>query len=706
MRILEKCLGILTTIVYCTSLSANDNNSLWQDTSEVSARSVVPLTHNEGIIQARKLTLNTEAMKSLLLDSDSERQDDLARRSLLTSITLPMPDGKNVSVTLEPTGLLPQALAEKYPSIRTYKIANATSNILSGRLDYTYKGFHAMLLTNDGETVLIDPEDNYANNTYLSYRKSDQKNHKPFQCSSPESHDHSPLPELHSRAELAARSTGGSGTIEYRIAIAATGEYTSRQGGTVASALSAIVTTLSRVNQVYEQSLGVRLSLVENNDQIIYTKASTDPYSNFNIEAMLSQNQKNLDEVIGSSSYDIGHVFGSFGGGLAYIGSLCNDSRKAMAASGINSPYGDSFDIDFVSHEIGHQFGATHTFNSTLGICTAGARTARSAFEPGSGSSIMSYAGGCDTDDLQTTSDSMFHSGNIQQIQSNILLGTGSSCGIQHKTSNQAPSVSAGNDYIIPANTPFKLTATAVDLDEDPLLYSWEQHDSGTATTLKIDTGDNPLFRIFKPTGDNTRTFPSLKTITGQAYINGEMLPQTDRTMKFQVAAYDGKSAPSIDQTQISVINTGSSFKLTSPFSAYRQESYASINWNTANTQNAPINCNTVDLYLSINNGNNFDYQLAKGVSNNGSASVYIPDYIPDSTSARFKLSCSNNIFFSISSQSFAIGQVVASPQETTRNNETTLTDQESSLSGGGSINYFLMVLLFMVFMMKKQTLT
>lgn len=700
MRVLMEYLGVLAIIIYCTSLSAS-NDSLWLDSPDISARVDTESATNEGIQQARKLSLNTEAMKSLLLNVD-DLESNIARKSTESiSISLPLPSGKNVFVDLEPTDLLPEALSNKYPSIRTYKVTNTTSNILSGRVDYTTKGFHAMLLTKEGETIFIDPEDNDGGNEYLSFRKSDQHNHKPFQCSTPEAHDHSSLPELQSRTELAARNAGG--TIEYRVAIAATAEYTIRQGGTVASALSAIVTTLNRVNQVYEHSLGVRLSLVENNDKIIYTQSSTDPYSNFDIEAMLSENQNNIDQVIGSNNYDIGHVFGSSGGGLAYISSLCTNGRKAMAASGLNSPYGDSFDIDFVSHELGHQLGATHTFNGTLGICTASARTARSAFEPGSGSSIMSYAGGCGTDNLQSASDAMFHSGNIQQIQQNVLLGAGSSCGIQHASTNQAPVVSTGDNFVIPANTPFQLTAEATDPDNDSLLYSWEQYDSGTATTLRVDTGDNPLFRIFKPSESNTRTFPSLKMLTGQTYISGEMLPQKDRTMKFQVAVYDNNNSPSIAQTEVSVVNTGSIFSLTSELTAYTKESYANIQWDTANTHSAPINCSSVDLYLSIDNGDNFDYQLAQKINNSGSASIYIPDYIPNSSAARFKLSCSSGIFFNISPRSFTIGQTEELPLETPRSTETNNFGEISPTSGGGSIGYFFIGLMFLRFLAKKK---
>jgi len=272
-------------------------------------------------------------------------------------------------LSLKSTNILPAGLAEKFTNIKTYKVAKANGNIIAGRVDITEHGFHAMLQTFDGQTLFIDPANNGSSSDYLSYRKSDQSNQHNFQHGNDEIHGGEDFSPLHNR--MASRTRSNEGVIEYRIAIAATAEYTQLQGGTVSAALSAIVTTLNRVNHVYEQSLGIRLSLVEENDQLIYTNADTDPYSNYNIEKMLTENQRNLDRVsvLGSEKYDIGHVFGTSGGGMAYIGSVCSTNNKARGASGIRNPNNDSFDIDYVAHEIGHQFGATHTFNRLTKLC-------------------------------------------------------------------------------------------------------------------------------------------------------------------------------------------------------------------------------------------------------------------------------------------------------------------------------------------------
>ena len=707
MHLAKHCLllvsicGLLNTSVFAQT------PTLWLDQSDIAARGLDSkyISNDRGVKNARALTLNTEAMKSLLtptLKDFTANENIQARAATQISIEMPLPDGSNVQLNLESTAVLPPQLAEKYTSIKTYKVAEANGGIVSGRVDFTELGFHAMLQTVDGQTLFIDPANETTTENYISYRKAEQSSEVAFQCSAPDEHNHEHKPFSPFQSRVAARTRSNEGIIEYRIAIAATGEYTQLQGGTVSAALSAIATTLNRVNHVYEQSLGIRLSLIEQNDLLIYTNSSIDPYSNYDIENMLAENQKNLDLVIGSSNYDIGHVFGTSGGGLAYIGSVCNGSSKARGASGIRNPNNDSFDIDYVAHEIGHQFGATHTFNSNQGICTSGARTSRSAFEPGSGSSIMSYVGGCGTDDLQSFADAMFHSGNIEQINQNVLTGTASSCGIAHQSSNSAPLAFAGSSYTIPANTPFELKAAATDADNDVLQYSWEQIDIGSASALKVDTGNNPLFRILPPTDKATRSFPSLQTILGTGFVKGETLPSTDRTMNFQLAVYDGHHAPSLDRVSLKVVSNNESFKLHLPASQYKQGTTIGVSWDTANTQHSPINCSSVDLSLSTDGGKLFDVALAKSIPNTGAANVYLPASVASTNSGRFKLSCSNNIFFSISSINFTIDQTIQVTAAGTRSAESDSLAQTPTTGGGGSMNYLISILLLSAFMFRK----
>ncbi|MCK5662781.1 MAG: hypothetical protein KAI17_04800, partial [Thiotrichaceae bacterium] len=401
------------------SLPVSADTSLWQDIKPLTEKSVRTKNQvSESVYQkARFLSLDLEKMTTRL---SSKRLSDKSIRSkqgsVLESIELPLPDGRLISVSIAENKLLPASLINKYPKMKMLNVI-PDDFIVSGKLDITENGFHAMLQTRQGETLFIDP---VADSVYASYQKSDQQQSSDtaFSCSAHSAENLFDKSERSTTLKPIGRTQ--KSLINYRIAIAATGEYTAKHGGTVAGAMSAIATTINRVNQVFEQDLGIHLSLVENNDQLIYVDENTDPYSGSDSKEHLYQNQNNIDSIIGPENYDIGHLFTASGGGLAAIASVCSSSRKSQGVSGISNPRNDSFNLDFVAHEIGHQFGATHTFNGVQGLCAGNTRSAETAFEPGSGSTIMSYAGYCGGDNLQSNTDAMFHIGSIQQIRAYV----------------------------------------------------------------------------------------------------------------------------------------------------------------------------------------------------------------------------------------------------------------------------------------------
>jgi hypothetical protein len=455
--------------------------------------------------------------------------------------------------------------------------------------------------------------------------------------------------------DAAART--GDQLRTYRIAIAATGEYTTFHGGTVNSALSAIATTLNRVNQIYERDLAVRMVLVANNDQIVYTNGATDPYTNSNGIAMLTENQTTLDAVIGSANYDIGHVVSTGGGGIAGLGVVCANSNKARGVTGSPQPVGDAFDIDYVAHEIGHQFDADHTFNGTSGACVDPNRSPTNAYEPGSGTTIMAYAGICGAENLQSNSDAMFHAGSIASIVTFTTAGSGNGCAAVSATGNNPPTVNAGQPYTIPRSTPFELTGSGSDPDVgNTLTYAWEQMDLGTASSspaTMVDDGTRPIFRSFLPTGSPTRTFPKLTDLLNNTSTIGESLPTTNRALNFRLTARDGLGGVDAANVQLQVVSTAGPFAVTAPNGGQNVVGSATVSWNTANTgSGTAVNCPNVDILLSTDGGNTFPTTLRVATPNDGNEAVTFPQ--GSSTTARIKVKCSNNVFFDISNANFS----------------------------------------------------
>jgi hypothetical protein len=499
--------------------------------------------------------------------------------------------------------------------------------------------------------------------------------------------------------------------INYRIAIAATGEYTAKHGGTVAGAMSAIATTINRVNQVFEQDLGIHLSLVENNDKLIYVNASTDPYSGSDSKEYLYQNQNNIDAIIGSENYDIGHLFTTSGGGLAAIASTCNNSRKSQGVSGISNPRNDSFNLDFVAHEIGHQFGATHTFNGVQGLCAGNTRSAQTAFEPGSGSTIMSYAGFCGGDNLQSNTDAMFHIGSIQQIRAYVTGAVNSGCGIDNNTTNASPQVEAGINHIIPAQTPFELDGEATDAEGDALIHTWQQIDVGGLSPVNSDTGDNAIFRAHSLSSQKNRVFPPIQNILNHSSQRGENLPIQQRLMQFRFVVQDSHNTTQSDAMSVQVQRTGSRFALNLPRSQYSLGETHKILWNVAGTDIRPINCPSVELSLSVDGGYHFNQILGKNLPNTGEAWVTIPATLPSTSQGRFKIRCSDNIFFAVSYRNFDVNNQKHSERQILKDedqpelnlkdidldkiDDTKYTEPNLSEQGGGSLGW-LFALLFL----------
>ncbi len=577
-------------------------------------------------------------------------------------LEFPMPDGTMKAFSLREASILAPGLQAKFPEIRTYKGNNELGETI--RIDVTSNGFHGIAFTRQG-TVYIDPE--FAGGSdYVSYYRAAYKNNNVaplFEEEPIEKASTSIITDRKNSSDsksLYERSSG-SEMRSYRIAIAADNTYSTFHGGTVSETLSAMVTTMNRITGIYESELAITFVIVDNNDQIIYLDESTDPFVGLSTSETLTENQTLLDDIIGSANYDIGHVFTTGSGGLAGLGVVCNNSFKARGTTGINQPIGDPFDVDFVAHEIGHQFGGNHTFNGSVGSCAGGNRNSSTAYEPGSGSTIMAYAGICGAHNIQNSSDAYFHAASLDEILTFSIESTGNNCPVVTETGNTPPEVTApAGGFTIPIGTPFSLTASGSDADGDEITYAWENYDLGDAGSPNSPGRTSPLFRSYLPTTNPTRYFPRLEDILTGNTVFGEILPDNTREMNFRITVRDNNSAgggTNEDNISFDVTDQAGPFTVTSQAEAttYAGGTAQLVEWNVANTDKAPINLENVQILLSIDGGATFTEVLSESTANDGAEFVVIPN--TDVTDARIMVAAVDNIFFNVSQSGFGIEQ-------------------------------------------------
>jgi hypothetical protein len=595
----------------------------------------------------RVYSLNREILKNILDRAPWQFAEKAIAEE--TILPLPKPDGKIVRFRIEKTQILSPDLQSRYPGIHTYRARGIDDQSATASLDLTPFGFHAYVISDKG-TFLVDPENPGDTGAYLTYWKHDVPG-QPFNClvgSSDPYHMQTLFEALRSPT-----NPSGDQLTTYRLAISVTGEYTQFFGAAAGcgpgspanceenAAAAQITTTVNRVSGIYEGEVAIRLNLVFMN---IYDDPDTDPFTGDNVSVMRGENQTDLDTNLGSANYDIGHIFSAGGsGGIARLGVVCDNSFKAWGATSLGNPSGDVFDVDYVSHEMGHQFNGNHTWNGDTGSCSDSQFVADAAYEPGSGSTIMAYAGICSGQNVQPNSDAYFHTHSFDEI---TAFRDSSTCGTVTPTGNTVPIVDAGPDYTIPRDTPFKLTATGTDSDGDVITYNWEQFDLGEPRGLpSAGCTSCPLFRSRPATTSPSRTFPRIEDILSGSPTPWEVLPTIDRTLNFRVTARDNQaSGGGVDYDAAVIAVIGDPFQIVSPSSGDFLEcgAEATIAWNVGGGSVA----NDVRALYSVDGGTNFS-ELISSTPNNGSATAILPNTL--TSIGRIKLEALGNIFFDIS---------------------------------------------------------
>lgn len=580
----------------------------------------------------------------------------------LNQISLPNEKGEEELFLIKPVQVISASLSSKYPTIQTYVGHSKNRPRVKVRLSTHFSKINAWIQLDGKEDLFIQPLKT-KDRIHFVYQKTKNDKTQDFLCKTIESSLKSKIP-----AKTRKNALLNNELRIFRIAIAGTAEYTSYWGdddptnGTNAEdAYAAVVSTINRINQVFEGDVGIRLELVSD-ASLLYEDADTDPFTgNFSSEL-----QSTLDEVLGDDAYDVGHLFdfGEPNGDAGCIGCVCESGAKAQGYSThpFEDIYGgeyrnDYFDLDYAAHEIGHQFGAYHTFSYVTEDHTFNV-------EPGSGTTIMAYAGITGPDDLQLHGDPYFHYYSIKNITDFVST---IDCGETETLTAASFSVDAGPDYFIPTGTPYELSISP--LEGDDITYTWEQLDNGQVTSDGFGP-NNPsggMARSLPPKAEAYRSIPNLGSVLANNLTqenptvgdSWETVSLVERNLMWGLSVRKSMGdyvQTAQDSMKVSVIANSSPFTVSSQNSnslVWKGGSYQTIVWSVAETNLEPINVTEVEISLLTDDGT-IEIQLEEQVPNTGEAIVYIPNTI-DTNKARVKVKAKNSIFYAINSTDFTI---------------------------------------------------
>lgn len=618
--------------------------------------------------KAEVFSVSASALKAALQRAPMEYTK---ARSKALELSLPLPDGSFVTLEVEESPVMAPELQARYPQVRTYRATSKEGYY--ARLGFSQFGFHASIYTPKKEEIFIHPyaegDDRYVQVYYTrdyhaQYGFGIDCGHDRVKVEGEDkTHEHE---VIRSAGESIQGARGENVTLlTYRMALACTGEYGEAQGGNKDNVIARFAEAMNRMNVIYEQENAIRFQLIPNNDKLIFLNRFTDEYDFDGTGiGLLGQNQTALDKLIGSANYDIGHVFtttcSDVGGVVS--GRVCNTNGKGRGVTCISGSITSAVNR-IMSHEVGHQFSAGHSWNN----CPAylGQLASGSAFEPGSGSTIMSYAGSCGDQNISGDNDVYFHVGSLVQISEHARIVT--SCATPTVVDNRKPDVTLNytNGFFIPIGTPFKLEANATDPENDPITYCWEQYDLGPTSSIGSPSLDAPLFRSYPPTTNRTRFFPTISTIVAGNFNKTEVLPTYSRNLTFRVTVRDNHTGPSgviWEEIKFKSSAQAGPFVLTYPNSDTVQWKIGEkriITWDVANTDKTPVNCKFVNIHLYRVNSNPglapvvYLTTLAANVPNDGSHEIVVPSY--NGTAFRVWIEAADNIFFDISNRNFSI---------------------------------------------------
>lgn len=609
------------------------------------------------------------------LDISSIRSLLFERGKGVFEVTLPDPDGSQVTYELKYSPVMEPLLATKYGMIKTYAGHAKNNKSAYIRVSIASNEFNAFILDNE-KTYSIEPT---AEGLYKVFYMKDMIVNPEFaaqhQCGNDKITSNVPgdnltrdnsLDKKPLNKKVKSRNLETTQYKEYKLAIATTSVYSSKYGNTKATVLAEVVNIINRVNAVYERELGIHYDLIDNTDTLFNLDSATDPFTNGDAGKQINQNPTFISSKIPNSSYDIGHVFGTAtsGGvvGLAQLGSICTNSKARGVSNQPEWALTDKvyFSVSLVSHEMGHQNNATHTFNS---CDDQGNENPETGYEPGSGVTIMSYAGACGSNNVTGQSIAYFHVNSLERILEFKTTGNGSICGNNTTTTNNTPTAELRmpSGFYAPFKTPFMLKGTGSDVDGDEVFYSWEQYDLGPKSAFGTPQLTAPAFRSYEPVKASIRFCPRLQTIAAKQTDKAEVIPTIAKEMNFRITARDNRQDGGgfdYKQVKFNITDQAGPFVVTSPGGSAKIDTFkfgqdALVTWDVARTNLAPVNSQLVDVIMSYDGGLNFTDTLLKSTPNSGSAYVQIPNRA--SVIGRIMVASADNYFFNINDKNFFV---------------------------------------------------
>ncbi|MFK7781203.1 reprolysin-like metallopeptidase, partial [Psychroserpens sp.] len=640
---------LLLIFVMSSSFAMSQSNSLWQ--KQTISNNFIVKSSKQDLPRSQTFALNTENLRQTLAN--------VPQRGKFTNgsnvvMSFPNANGDFERFRIFEASVMQPELAERYPEIKSYAGQGIDDPSAVIRFSVTPLGFQSIRFSANKPATFIETLTDDAS-VYSVFTRANKINiDNDFECSVTES-----MNNTMNSQNISFRNADDSILRTYRLVVSTTGEYTNYHGGTKALALAAIVQTMTRVNGIFETDFNVTMVLINNTDDVIYTSTSSDPYGN-STGGYNSALQSTLTSVIGESNYDIGHLFANLqnNGNAGCIGCVCVNNQKGSGWTSATVPEGEFFDVDYVAHEMGHQFGANHTwtFNGNEGTNVQ--------VEPGSGTTIMSYAGITGATDVEQNVTPNFHAVSIEQVTDYVKT---TSCQTNTNTGNAVPVVNAGSNYTIPKGTAFVLDGSASDADtpSNALTYVWEQMDENNAATTypSVNATTGVAFRAYEPTSDTFRYFPRLSTIkTGATSWQWEAVPDVARTLNFRLTVRDnvaGGGTNNSDDMAVNVNGTAGPFVLNSPNTnvTWDAGTTQTVTWDVAGTTGNGVNAANVDIFLSTDGGDTYPITLASGVTNDGSHDIIVPNN--QGNQNRVMVRGANNIFFDISNTNFTIGAPV-----------------------------------------------